>query len=99
MTRITAHMPLNVRELRVDLALHRDHVAGYLLRRFLIAGEIPADVAVVAPNTQGSLKEHHGLHQVRPWLQKLQVLRLGRTVFLSSRAIRLLGKERRDKQQ
>ena len=66
-----SYMRLTIRKLRVDLAFHHNHVAGHLLRRFLIAGEIPAEVAVVTPDTQGSLKEHHGLHEVWPRLQKL----------------------------
>ena len=63
MAGVAAHMPLAIRELRIDIPRHADHHAGDILLGIVIAGEIALDVAVAAHHTQGSAKGLHG------WLQ------------------------------
>src|SRR5229473_6465336 len=89
-TGVASDMHFPVGEVRVNLLSHDDHLAGNVLVRVVVAGEVAFDVAKIAFNAESGAERAHDGDQLRSWdFQNLQILWLGHW------AVRLWGVRRR----
>jgi hypothetical protein len=86
MARITSHVHLAVRKIRIDIRRHRDHVPRDFLLRVIVTSEIPLHVAMIALHAESGRIGAHDLDHFRPRgnFQNFQVRRGRRRWPLSS---------------
>ena len=75
MARVAGNVRLPIREIRIDVLSHGDHMPGDLLVMLFVAREVPLHMTEIALLPQRSRERAHGRNQILVGREQLQILR------------------------